>query len=102
LLANFEEASPEHVSPALGFVIMAGDFLWAEQRAQASFGALDTIAFAEACSELIATNDALLSFCNVLAAFYTFLGTRNLIDPGALQRVRDELHYLETELAPSS
>lgn len=99
LLANFEEATPEHVSPALGFVIMAADFLWAEQRAQASFGALDTFAFAEACSELIGSDEALRAFCSVLRAFYEFLGTRSLVDPGARERIREELQVIEAELA---
>ena len=101
LLANFEEAAPEHVSPALGFVIMAADYLWAEQRAQASFGELDTFAFAEACSELIGNDETLREFVGVLRAFYEFLGSRSLIEAGALQRIREELQALEIELAPA-
>ena len=100
LIANFEEATPEQVSPALGFVIIAADFLWAEHGAQASFGALDPFALAEACSELIGNEDTLRSFCSVLRAFYQFLGARNLVDPDARERILDDLQALETELAP--
>ena len=99
LLANFEEAAPQYVTPALGFVIMAADFLWAKHRAQADFAKLDTRAFIVACRELLATEEARHGFVNTLCAFYQFLGARSLIDPDALSEISRELQTLPHELA---
>lgn len=100
LLNNFEEFAPQYVSPALGFVIMAADFLWAEHRAQADFAKLDARAFTEACRELLVTEETRHGFSNTLCAFYEFLGTRGLIDPGALLAITQILRTLPH--APSS
>ena len=99
LLANFEEAAPQYVTPALGFVVMAADFLWATHRAQADFAKLDTRAFIAACQELITTNEARHGFSNTLCAFYQFLGARGLIDPNALEEIVRELQTLPHEVA---
>jgi hypothetical protein len=98
LLQNFEEAAPEHVSPALGFVVIAADFLWAQHKAQADFGKLDTHAFTEACWQLIGNEEALSNFANTLTAFYEFLGTRGLIHPRALELITEELRALPSLL----
>lgn len=94
LLQNFEEAAPEHRSPALGFVVIAADHLWAQHRAEADFGLLDTQAFTEACWQLINSEEALRNFVSTLSAFYEFLGARGLIHPRAAQLVTDELRAL--------
>jgi hypothetical protein len=99
LLANFEEAAPQYVTPSLGFVIMAADFLWAKHRAQADFAKLDTRAFIAACRELLTTEEARHGFANTLCAFYQFLDARGLIDPDALFEITRELQTLPHELA---
>jgi hypothetical protein len=98
LLQNFEEAAPQHVSPALGFVVIAADFLWKEHRAQADFGKLDTHAFTESCWQLINSEETLLSFATTLTAFYEFLGARGLIHPRALELITEELSALPSLL----
>lgn len=99
LLANFEEAAPQYVTPALGFVILAADFLWAKHRAQADFAKLDTRAFVASCRELLATEESRHGFANTLCAFYQFLGARGLIEPNALRELIQELQTLPHELA---
>ena len=99
LLANFEEAAPQYVTPALGFVIMAADFLWAKHRAQADFAKLDTRGLIVACRELLLTEEARHGFANTLCAFYNFLGARGLIDPNALREISHELQTLPHEMA---
>jgi hypothetical protein len=98
LLNNFEEAAPQYVTPALGFVIMAADFLWAKHRAQADFAKLDTRAFITASRELLADEETRRGFSNTLCAFYQFLGVRGLIDPSALQAITHQLQTLPREL----
>jgi hypothetical protein len=102
LLQNFEEAAPEHVSPALGFVVIAADFLWAEQRAQADFAKLDTRAFTEACRELISSDATLRAFSITLSAFYEFLGARGLVEPMAVRVITNELLSLPDEFTRPS
>ena len=98
LLANFEEAAPHYVTPALGFVIMAADFLWAKHRAQADVAKLDTRAFIAACRELLTSEETRHGFSNTLCAFYQFLGARGLIDAQALSEITHELQTLPHEL----
>jgi hypothetical protein len=98
LLANFEEAAPQYVTPALGFVVMAADFLWAKHRAQADFAKLDTRAFVAACRELLVSEETRHGFSNTLCAFYQFLGARGLIEDTALSEITLELQSLPHEL----
>lgn len=100
LLANFEEAAPQYVTPALGFVVMAADFLWAKQRGQADWAKLDTRAFIASRRELLTTEEARHGFANTLCAFYQFLHARGLIDVRALQAITRDLQTLPHQLPP--
>jgi hypothetical protein len=102
LLFNFEEAAPAQVSPALGFVVMAADYLWAEQHAQADFAKLDVRAFTEACRELLSSEEALRGFAQTLSAFYQFLGARGLLDPHAQRVIIHELQNLPDDFTRPS
>lgn len=75
----FEEELNGAPGIALGFIVMASEYLWDEQNGATDFAKLDARGFVFHCSELLAQDDTLRVFIRTMVAFYDFLAKTKCI-----------------------
>lgn len=83
---------------ALGFIVMAADYLWDEQGGSTDFAKLDARGFVAHCSELLADDDTLRVFIRTMVAFYAFLADTQRIEPALAPSITHALRASAAEI----
>ena len=83
---------------ALGFIVMASDYLWAEQKGAADYAKLDARGFVVHCGELLASDDTLRVFIRTMVTFYEYLVKTQQVEPHVAPAITLALRSAASEI----
>jgi hypothetical protein len=98
LLNAFEEQLNGPQGIALGFIVMAADYLWDEQKGCTDFAKLDPRGFVSHCSELLVHDDTMRVFIRTMLPFYGFLAATSVIDATLAPKITHALRSCAAEI----